>query len=46
MAHATDHELAYGGKRWFSLLIPHDAIDAARILHGLAAAYTERESVE
>ena len=28
--HATDHELAHGGKPWSYVLIPHDAITPAR----------------
>ena len=38
--HATEHELAHGGKPWSYLLIPHDAITASATLAGLAASYT------
>ncbi len=38
--HATDHELAHGGKPWSYLLIPHDAINSSATLRGLAASYT------
>jgi type III restriction enzyme len=40
--YATAHEMQYGGKLWFYLLIPHDAVTEARTLQGLAAAYTLR----
>jgi type III restriction enzyme len=36
---ATDHERQNGGKPWRYLLIPHDAIDAARTLAGLAGQF-------
>ncbi len=41
--HATEHELAHGGKPWSYLLIPHDEIIANKTLQGLAAAYTRSE---
>ena len=41
--HATEHELAHGGKPWGYLLIPHDEITASRTLQGLAASYTWNE---
>ncbi len=37
--HATEHELAHGGKPWAYLLIPHDAIDDSATLRSLAATY-------
>jgi type III restriction enzyme len=37
--HASDHELAHGGKPWKYLLIPDNAINAAMSLQGLTAAY-------
>ncbi|MCC6270616.1 MAG: DEAD/DEAH box helicase family protein, partial [Microbacteriaceae bacterium] len=37
--HATEHELAHGGKPWAYLLIPHDAITESRTIVGLAAAH-------
>jgi type III restriction enzyme len=37
--HATDHELAHGGKSWTYLLIPHDAINDSATLRSLAARY-------
>jgi len=41
--HATEHELAHGGKSWSYLLIPHDEISANKTLQGLTAAYTRNE---
>ena len=41
--HASAHELAFGGKRWTYLLVPHDAIDAAQSVAGLVARYTFAE---
>lgn len=38
--HATEHELAHGGKPWSYLLIPHDAIRDNKTLQGFAASYT------
>ena len=38
--HATEHELAHGGKPWSYLLIPHDAISASATLKGLEASFT------
>ncbi|MFZ1010634.1 MAG: hypothetical protein WAN65_27595, partial [Candidatus Sulfotelmatobacter sp.] len=38
--YATAHERQVGGKPWSYLLIPHDAVDGARTLQGLAAAHT------
>lgn len=37
--HATKHEQANGGKPWFYLLIPHDAITDSKTLDGLVGAY-------
>jgi type III restriction enzyme len=37
---ATTHEKQVGGKPWAYLLIPHDAVDEAKTIQGLAAAYT------
>lgn len=37
--HATEHELAHGGKPWRYLLIPQTAITANATLTGLAAGY-------
>jgi type III restriction enzyme len=37
---ATDHEKQVGGKPWAYLLIPHDAVDEAKTIQGLAAAFT------
>ncbi len=37
--HATEHELAHGGKRWRYLLVPDTAINAAMTLEGLASAH-------
>ncbi len=44
--HATDHELAHGGKPWSYVLIPHDAIKASASLQGLAATYTLKPEPE
>ena len=40
--HATDHEVANGGKPWSYVLIPHDAITASANLAGLVAKNTMR----
>ena len=40
--HATNHEIAVGGKPWSYLLIPHDAVDEAKTLQGLATAFTRK----
>jgi type III restriction enzyme len=37
---ASNHEKEVGGKPWSYLLIPHDAVDEARTIQGLAAAFT------
>jgi type III restriction enzyme len=37
--HASEHELSNGGKPWYYLLIPHDAINDGKNLQGFAAAY-------
>ncbi len=37
--HATDHEVANGGKPWSYALVPHDAITASASLAGLVAKY-------
>ncbi len=39
---ATKHENEVGGKPWSYLLIPHDAVDEAKTIQGLSAAYTIR----
>jgi type III restriction enzyme len=39
--YATTHEKENGGKPWSYLLIPHDAVNEAKTLQGLAAAYTK-----
>ncbi len=38
--HATIHEKQIGGKPWAYLLIPHDAVDEAKTIQGLAAGFT------
>ena len=38
--HATKHENEVGGKPWSYLLIPHDVVNEAKTLQGLAAAFT------
>ena len=38
--HATIHEKQIGGKPWAYLLIPHDAVDEAKTIQGLAATFT------
>jgi type III restriction enzyme len=38
--YATVHEKQVGGKPWAYLLIPHDAVDEAKTIQGLAAAFT------
>jgi type III restriction enzyme len=38
--HATIHEKQVGGKPWAYLLIPHDAVDDAKTIQGLAAGFT------
>lgn len=43
--HATTHERQNGGKPWSYLLIPHDAVTAAKTVQGLAAAYTKTSGV-
>ena len=37
---ATNHSASYGGKPWFYLLIPHDAIAENMTLEGLTRQYT------
>ena len=37
---ATIHEKQVGGKPWAYLLIPHDAVNEAKTIHGLAATFT------
>lgn len=39
---ATIHEKQVGGKPWAYLLIPHDAVDEAKTIQGLAAAFTRK----
>jgi hypothetical protein len=38
--YATIHEKQVGGKPWAYLLIPHDAVNEAKTVQGLAAAFT------
>jgi len=38
--HATIHEKQVGGKPWAYLLIPHDAVNEAKTIRGLAATFT------
>jgi type III restriction enzyme len=38
--YATAHAAQHGGKPWSYLLIPHDAVDDAKTLQGLAAGFT------
>ena len=38
--YATIHEKQVGGKPWAYLLIPHDAVNEAKTIQGLAAAFT------
>jgi type III restriction enzyme len=38
--YATAHEKQNGGKPWAYLLIPHDAVNEAKTIQGLAAAFT------
>jgi len=38
--YATIHEKQVGGKPWAYLLIPHDAVNEAKTIQGLAAAHT------
>jgi type III restriction enzyme len=38
--HATIHEKQVGGKPWAYLLIPHDTVDEAKTIQGLAAGFT------
>ncbi len=38
--HATIHEKQVGGKPWAYLLIPHDAVNEAKTIHGLGATFT------
>jgi type III restriction enzyme len=38
--YATIHEKQVGGKPWAYLLIPHDAVNEAKTIRGLAAAHT------
>jgi type III restriction enzyme len=40
--HATIHEKEVGGKPWAYLLIPHDAVNEAKTIQGLAATFTLR----
>src|SRR5207247_2343816 len=42
--HATEHEVAHGGKPWTYLLIPHDAINDSATLRSLAALHTYRST--
>lgn len=39
--YATKHEAEVGGKPWAYLLIPHDAVDEAKTVQGLSAAYRQ-----
>jgi type III restriction enzyme len=38
--YATTHEKQLGGKAWAYLLIPHDAVNEAQTIQGLAARFT------
>jgi type III restriction enzyme len=38
--YATTHERQVGGKPWEYLLIPHDAVNEAKTIQGLGAAFT------
>jgi type III restriction enzyme len=38
--HATTHEKEVGGKPWAYLLIPHDSVNEAKTIQGLAASFT------
>ncbi len=38
--HATIHEKQIGGKPWAYLLIPHDAVDEAQTIQGVATRFT------
>jgi len=38
--HATTHEKQVGGKSWAYLLIPHDSVNEAKTIQGLAASFT------
>ena len=40
---ATIHEKQVGGKPWAYLLIPHDAVNEAKTIHGLAATFTLKQ---
>jgi type III restriction enzyme len=39
--YATKHEDQVGGKSWAYLLIPHNAVDEAKTIQGLLAAFTQ-----
>jgi type III restriction enzyme len=41
--HATIHEKQVGGKPWAYLLIPHDAVNEPKTIHGLAATFTLKQ---
>ena len=40
--HATIHEKQVAGKPWAYLLIPHDAVNEAKTIQGLAATFTRK----
>ncbi|CAK01550.1 DEAD/DEAH box helicase [Bartonella tribocorum] len=43
--HATRYAATYGGKKWYYVLIPHDAIKANSSFEGLCAEFTISESI-
>ncbi|WP_307862869.1 restriction endonuclease subunit R [Bartonella grahamii] len=43
--HATRYAATYGGKKWYYVLIPHDAIKANNSFEGLCADFTISESI-
>ncbi|WP_375623227.1 MULTISPECIES: DEAD/DEAH box helicase [unclassified Bartonella] len=43
--HATRYAAVYGGKKWYYVLIPHDAIKANSSFEGLCAEFTISESI-
>ena len=40
--YASIHEKQVGGKQWAYLLIPHDAVNEAKTIQGLAASFTRK----
>ncbi len=43
--HATRYAATYGGKKWYYVFIPHDAIKANSSFGGLCAEFTIAESI-